>query len=108
MMVECFPDLGFVPSPNATSYGLVSCGYTNNSSFTGVGVPDGNNTFFLFVNLYYYYDDSLYAQWPDTNAPRPVTSGWNMPRNVTSVCAPPSKAPLVSGSSFVVTCQQGA
>jgi hypothetical protein len=110
MMVECFPELGSVKAPSQTSYGLVSCGFTNNSTMSGVGVPDGNNTFFLFVNLYYYYTDDFFPTWPDTNAPQPVTSGWMMPRNVNSVCsassANASPAQHVSGSSFTVTCSQ--
>lgn len=106
MMVESFPELGTVSNASPLSYGLVSCGYTANSTFSGIGIPTGNDKFALFVNLYYYYDESLFPDaWPDAMAPKPVTSGWMMPRNVTGVCpAAPSSAAFVAGTSKVIDC----
>jgi hypothetical protein len=92
MMVETFPELGSADAANPKSYGLVTCGYSNSSAYSGIGIPTGGSTFFLFVNLYYYYDDSMYTgDWPDASSPRPVTSGWMMPRNVVGACSASSR-----------------
>ena len=98
MFVQTFPELGTVPTNPSSNYGLVAVGFTNNSLNIGMGVPGGGPVFALFVNLYYYYDQSLYPDpWPDNCGQRPITSGWMMPRNVFNDCPsqqPPSTAPV--------------
>lgn len=95
-MVDTVPELG-----TGTTYGLIACGYSSGSVNTGLGVPTGNSKFSMFINLYYYYDDSLYPTWPDACGVRPVTSGWMMPRNFNNSCGPQSP---VSGASTCYTC----
>lgn len=93
--VATFPELGTAQPMLPTSYGLVAAGMSTSSANTFLGLP-GYDTMYMFVNLYYYYDKSLYPEWPDACGAEPITSGWLMPRNVSNGCAP--QASLVSGS----------
>ncbi len=100
MMVETFPELGTAPKASNSQHGFVSCGFSSSSTNTLLGIPGSQGTFGLFVNLYYYYDPSMFSSWPDACSSPPITSGWMMPRNVANTCPSPVSGTGLSTSQF--------